>query len=153
MILPTLERFDCIGKLSSLHHMLLSTRHLPHTDCWLDVKGWRPTLAPCASHSCAGLCDDSAYQHPLSFKETHVQVNETEDASGSSFNKLQVNDTLGDQECPRHGLHRSPFRVWFNVKLHEDLVRMKNVQLDQQQERQKVAKQLLLSCELKCQVN
>lgn len=53
-----------------------------------------------------------------------------EDASGSSFNKLQVNDTLGDQEGPRHGLHRNPFRVWFNVKLHEDLVAQENVELD-----------------------
>lgn len=58
----------------------------------------------------------------LHFGETHVLVNVTGDESGSSFNKLQVNDTFGDQERPCHGLHRNPSRVRFNVKLHEDLV-------------------------------
>lgn len=134
------QSFDCIDQLS-----VFITGSSPHVTFhtliagWMlkvEGRGWRH-----APHAHVQVSVMTPPTSTLRFREASVRGNGTEDASGSSFNKLQVNDTLGDQQRPRHGLHRSPFRVWFDVKLQEDLATRKNVQLEQRQERQEVTNQ------------
>lgn len=70
--------------------------------------------------------------------------------SGSSFNKLKVDDIFRDQKRPCHGLHGNPFWVWLHIEIYEDLMRPEARELRFTEMKKK--KNQCSSCASKCWV-
>lgn len=102
-----------------IHELLAhpcARQHAHAEPCWRSALAWSAACSRTAPWVTLAA-------RALGHRGTHIPVHVTAEESGSSFNKLEVDDIFRDQKGPCHGLHRRPFWVRLDLELHEDLMR------------------------------